>query len=169
VELPERVMLQVTVEYDPVTGYSIRTETEEKTTSEIIAMFDNASKSRKKDRAQPSRALAAGDSDFKSGDKVHKTVGKCPRCGADVLTGYYGLRCAEKCGMNLNHILTGKKLTIEQAVALLNGEVIHVRDVRVGKTTLKEATFKPVGIEEAPYEKDGVQHMSYQYVLEQIS
>ena len=54
-------------------------------------------------------------------DGSHEPVGKCPKCGEDVLKGKYGFYCKGKCGMNVAKVY-GITLTDAQVKGLLNGK-----------------------------------------------
>ena len=56
-------------------------------------------------------------------DKKSESVGKCPKCGNDIICGKYGFFCKSKCGMNVAKVY-GKELTEEQLKALLDGKSI---------------------------------------------
>lgn len=45
-------------------------------------------------------------------------LGKCPKCGADVLSGKFGAYCKDKCGMNLSKAL-GVALSDKQVTDML--------------------------------------------------
>lgn len=50
-------------------------------------------------------------------------LGKCPKCGGDVINGQYGFHCKNKCGMNIAKVY-GKVLTEFQLKNLLDGKEI---------------------------------------------
>lgn len=50
-------------------------------------------------------------------------LGKCPKCGGDVINGQYGFHCKNKCGMNIAKVF-GKVLTEFQLKNLLDGKEI---------------------------------------------
>lgn len=50
-------------------------------------------------------------------------LGKCPKCGGDVINGQYGFHCKSKCGMNLAKVY-GRELTETQLKNLLDGKEI---------------------------------------------
>lgn len=90
-------------------------------------------------------------------------IGKCPKCGGDVLLGKYGAYCTEKCGMSLGYVM-GKSLDEEQIRKLLNGEKIFVKGLKSKKGKCYDAFLKPDGVE--PYEytgKNGEKKNGYQY------
>ncbi|MCM1529763.1 MAG: DNA topoisomerase 3 [Alistipes sp.] len=51
----------------------------------------------------------------------NEALGKCPKCGGDVLKGQYGFCCKDKCGMNIGKVY-GKSLTETQVKKLLSGK-----------------------------------------------
>lgn len=50
-------------------------------------------------------------------------LGKCPKCGGDIIGGQYGFHCKNKCGMNVGKVY-GKELTENQLKNLLGGKEI---------------------------------------------
>lgn len=50
-------------------------------------------------------------------------LGKCPKCGGDIINGQYGFHCKNKCGMNIAKVY-GKVLTEFQLKNLLDGKEI---------------------------------------------
>ncbi len=62
------------------------------------------------------------------------SLGKCPKCGGEVVKGKYGFYCKSKCGMFLNKVY-GKELTENQLKNLLDGkEISYISNGR--KTTV---------------------------------
>lgn len=53
----------------------------------------------------------------------NEPIGKCPKCGGDVVKGKYGFYCKNKCGMYLAKVY-GKELTESQLKKLLDGKEI---------------------------------------------
>lgn len=56
-------------------------------------------------------------------DKKSESIGKCPKCGNDIICGKYGFFCKSKCGMNVAKVY-GRELSEEQLKALLDGKSI---------------------------------------------
>ena len=54
-------------------------------------------------------------------DGTHDPVGKCPKCGEDVVKGKFGYYCKGKCGMNIAKVY-GIQLSDTQVKALLGGK-----------------------------------------------
>lgn len=81
-------------------------------------------------------------------------LGKCPKCGADVVGGKYGPYCSNKCGMYLSKAF-GKDLTEDQVSNLLQGK----------KVLLKGLVSRNPEKKQDPYdmyiEPDGVEDYSY--------
>ncbi len=78
-------------------------------------------------------------------------LGKCPKCGSDVVPGKYGAYCTGKCGMmNLGQIYS-TKLTDKQVSALLAGEKIIVRGLTSKSGKKYDMSYTPDGIEEYTY------------------
>ena len=90
-------------------------------------------------------------------------IGKCPKCGGDVLTGKFGAYCTEKCGMSLGYVM-GRQLETEQIKALLNGEKILMKGLKSKKGGRYDAYLKPEGVEPYSYtNKDGEEKSGYQF------
>ena len=91
-----------------------------------------------------------------------KAIGKCPKCGGDVLTGKYGAYCTEKCGMSLGYAM-GRKLDEEQIKKLLAGEKIFMKGLKSKKGKTYDAFLKPEGVEAYDYtNKDGEERNGFQ-------
>ena len=54
-------------------------------------------------------------------DGGHEPIGKCPKCGADVVKGKFGWYCKGKCGMNIAKVY-GVELSDTQVKGLLDGK-----------------------------------------------
>ena len=90
-------------------------------------------------------------------------LGKCPKCGGDVLKGKFGPYCSEKCGMTLGRAY-GKELTEEQVKDLLEGKKIYVEGLKSKKGGTYNAYLTPDGVQEYSYtKKDGSQFNGFQY------
>ncbi len=61
------------------------------------------------------------DSSVSFSDNSHEPVGKCPKCGEDVVKGKYGYYCKGKCGMNIAKVY-GVELSDSQVKGLLSGK-----------------------------------------------
>ena len=64
-------------------------------------------------------------------------IGKCPKCGKNIIKGKYGYFCSGKCGMNISKIYT-KELTEEQIKKLLSGEKIYFSSNKANITVYPE-------------------------------
>ena len=62
---------------------------------------------------------------FGAGRGGQEVLGKCPKCGADVVKGKFGAYCTGKCGMNVGKAL-GVTLSDSQVKSLLGGKKILV-------------------------------------------
>ena len=90
-------------------------------------------------------------------------IGKCPKCGGDVVVGKFGAYCTEKCGMSLGYAM-GKKLDDEQIKKLLNGEKIFMKGLKSKKGGTYDAYLKPEGVEAYDYtNKDGEEKSGFQF------
>ena len=90
-----------------------------------------------------------------------EVVGKCPKCGADVVKGKFGAYCTGKCGMNVGKAL-GVTLSDSQVKSLLGGKKILVKGLK-GKKGSYDAYLIPESIEEFFYTKDGKEIKGFQY------
>ena len=83
-----------------------------------------------------------------------KPLGKCPKCGGDILKGKYGPYCSKKCGMNVGHAM-GATLSDNELVTLLNGKKLLMQGLRGRSGKVYAAYLIPKGIEDFSYVKDG--------------
>ncbi|MCD7725867.1 MAG: DNA topoisomerase [Clostridiales bacterium] len=88
-------------------------------------------------------------------------LGKCPKCGAEIVSGQYGAYCTGKCGMNVGRAM-GAVLTDAQAKSMLEGKKTFVKGLK-GKKGAYDAYLIPEGIEEFSYTKDGKEIRGFQY------
>ena len=86
---------------------------------------------------------------FGSGD----ALGKCPKCGGDVIKGKFGAYCSERCGMMVGKAM-GKTLTDEQVKDLLEGKKIYLTELKSKKGGTYNAYLTADGIEDYSFTKD---------------
>jgi len=98
---------------------------------------------------------------FGAGKSGQEVLGKCPKCGADVVKGKFGAYCTGKCGMNVGKAL-GVTLSDSQVKSLLQGKKILVKGLK-GKKGSYDAYLIPESIEEFSYTKDGKEIKGFQY------
>ena len=98
---------------------------------------------------------------FGTGKSGQEVLGKCPKCGADVVKGKFGAYCTGKCGMNVGKAL-GVTLSDTQVKRLLQGKKILVKGLK-GKKGSYDAYLIPESIEEFSYTKDGKEIKGFQY------
>ena len=98
---------------------------------------------------------------FGAGKSRQEVLGKCPKCGADVVKGKFGAYCTGKCGMNVGKAL-GVTLSDSQVKSLLQGKKILVKGLK-GKKGSYDAYLIPESIEELSYTKDGKEIKGFQY------
>ena len=98
---------------------------------------------------------------FGTGKGGQEVLGKCPKCGADVVKGKFGAYCTGKCGMNVGKAL-GVALTDSQVKSLLQGKKILVKDLK-GKKGSYDAYLIPESVQEFSYTKDGKEIKGFQY------
>ena len=93
-------------------------------------------------------------------------LGKCPKCGGDILSGKYGFYCKDKCGMNIGRV-RGVSLTETQLKALLSGKKFLVKSLKNKAGKEYDAYFVPKGIEPYSYTgKDGKELSGFQFKTE---
>lgn len=63
------------------------------------------------------------------GSGTQEILGKCPKCGGDVVKGKFGAYCRNKCGMNVSRAM-GVMLTDSQVKSLLAGEKTLVKGLK---------------------------------------
>lgn len=98
---------------------------------------------------------------FGAGKSGQEVLGKCPKCGADVVKGKFGAYCTGKCGMNVGKAL-GVTLSDSQVKSLLQGKKILVKGLK-GRKGSYDAYLIPQNIEEFSYTKDGKKIKGFQY------
>ena len=98
---------------------------------------------------------------FGAGKSGQDVLGKCPKCGADVVKGKFGAYCTGKCGMNVGKAL-GVTLSDAQVKSLLQGKKILVKGLK-GKKGSYDVYLIPDNIEEFSYTKDGKEIKGFQY------
>ena len=67
------------------------------------------------------RKYGAVDQSVSLSDGSNEPIGKCPKCGGDVVNGKYGFYCKGKCGMNIAKVY-GYTLSEAQIKGLLDGK-----------------------------------------------
>ena len=82
-----------------------------------------------------------------------ETLGKCPKCGGDVVKGKFGAYCKNKCGMNVSRAM-GTTLSDSQIKSMLEGKKTLVKGLK-GKKGSYDAYLIPEGLEDYSYTKDG--------------
>lgn len=98
---------------------------------------------------------------FGAGKRTQEVLGKCPKCGADVVKGKFGAYCTGKCGMNVGKAL-GVTLSDSQVKSLLQGKKILVKGLK-GKKGSYDAYLIPESVQEFSYTKDGKEIKGFQY------
>lgn len=98
---------------------------------------------------------------FGTGKGGQEVLGKCPKCGADVVKGKFGAYCTGKCGMNVGKAL-GVTLSDSQVKSLLQRKKILVKGLK-GKKGSYDAYLIPESIEKFSYTKDGKEIKGFQY------
>lgn len=63
----------------------------------------------------------SADNSVSLSDGSHDSIGKCPKCGADVVKGKFGFYCKGKCGMNIAKVY-GVEISDAQVKGLLDGK-----------------------------------------------
>ena len=97
--------------------------------------------------------------------KGNEPLGKCPKCGSEVLKGKYGAYCKGKCGMYLSKV-RGKELTDKQVSKLLSGESITIT-IKTAKGGKGKFEVLPE-LEDFSYTKDGKEISGTSFVSKYI-
>ncbi len=93
----------------------------------------------------------------------NNVLGKCPKCGGDVVMGKYGAYCTERCGMVIGKAF-GKELSGEQVKDLLEGKEIFLQGLKSKKGGTYDAYLTSDGIREFSYTKnDGTVVNGFQF------
>ena len=71
--------------------------------------------------AEMCRKYGSVDKSVSLSDGGNEPIGKCPKCGADVVKGKFGWYCKGKCGMNIAKVY-GVELSDAQVKGLLDGK-----------------------------------------------
>lgn len=95
------------------------------------------------------------------GSRAQEPLGKCPKCGGDVVKGKFGAYCKNKCAMNVSRVM-GAALTDSQIKSLLEGKKTLVKGLK-GKKGSYDAYLTSEGIEDYSYTKDGKEIKGSQY------
>ena len=95
------------------------------------------------------------------GGGSQEALGKCPKCGGDVVKGKFGAYCKNKCGMNVGRAM-GAVLSDSQIRSMLEGKKTLVKGLK-GKKGSYDAYLIPEGIEDYSYTKDGKEIKGSQY------
>lgn len=90
-----------------------------------------------------------------------EALGKCPKCGGDVVKGKFGAYCKNKCGMNVSRAM-GAALTDSQIKSLLEGKKTLVKGLK-GKKGSYDAYLIPEGVEDYSYTREGKEIKGSQY------
>ena len=98
---------------------------------------------------------------FGRNQSTQEALGKCPKCGGDVVKGKYGAYCKSKCGMNVGKAM-GTVLSDTQIKSMLEGKKTFVKGLK-GKKGSYDAYLIPEGIEDYSYTKDGKEIKGSQY------
>lgn len=91
-------------------------------------------------------------------------LGKCPKCGGQVIKGKFGAYCANKCGMNVSRIM-GVALTDAQVKDMLDGKKILLKGLKSKAGKPYDAYIIPNGTEEYRYTKDGKEKRGVQFKI----
>lgn len=90
-------------------------------------------------------------------------LGKCPKCGASILKGKFGVYCTEKCGMSIGKYM-GKALTESQIKSLLAGKKTLIKGLTSKAGKVYDIYITPDGVEQYSYtKKDGSIANGYQW------
>ncbi|MBR1700598.1 MAG: DNA topoisomerase 3 [Lachnospiraceae bacterium] len=98
--------------------------------------------------------------------RPQESIGICPKCGGNIISGKFGAYCQNKCGMNVGRV-RGVSLSEAQVKSLLSGKKILVKGLKSKeKGTVYDAYFVPEGIEPYSYtSKDGKEITGFQFKI----
>lgn len=88
-------------------------------------------------------------------------LGKCPKCGNEVVKGTFGAYCKGKCGMAVGRAM-GVTLSDSQVKSMLEGQKTLIKGL-TGKKGSYDVYLIPEGIEDFSYRKDGKEVKGSQY------
>lgn len=88
------------------------------------------------------------------------TLGRCPHCEKDIVTGKYGAYCAGKCGFKISKAMN-KPLTNNQIKSLLAGKRTLITNLTSKAGKKYNAYLTPIGTEKVTYE--GKEYISLKY------
>ncbi len=95
-----------------------------------------------------------------------EVLGKCPKCGSDVVKGKFGAYCAGKCGMQVGKAM-GKALTDAQIKSMLAGKKTLVKGLTSKAGKRYDAYLQPKGVTSFSYvNKAGKQVTGYGFDIE---
>ena len=95
------------------------------------------------------------------GAGTQEALGKCPKCGGEVVKGKFGAYCKNKCGMNVGRAM-GAVLSDSQIKSMLEGKKTLVKGLK-GKKGSYDAYLIPESVQEFSYTKDGKEIKGFQY------
>ncbi len=96
------------------------------------------------------------------GGGAQEALGKCPKCGGDVVKGKFGAYCKNKCGMNVGRAM-GAVLSDSQIKSMLEGKRTLVKGLKSKTGKPYDAYLTPEGIEEYSYTKNRKEIKGSQY------
>lgn len=101
---------------------------------------------------------------FTFGQSEDNILGKCPKCGGDILKGKFGAYCQNKCGIMGISNYFGKKLTDSQVKRILAGKTVLVKGLHSkAKDVDYNVNIKLKGVVQYTYtSKDGEEKTGYQ-------
>ena len=95
------------------------------------------------------------------GGGTQGVLGRCPKCGGDVVKGKFSAYCKNKCGMNVSRAM-GAVLNDSQTKSMLEGKKTFVKGLK-GKKGCYDAYLIPEGVEEYVCTKDGKEMKGLRY------
>ena len=89
-------------------------------------------------------------------------LGKCLKCGSDVIIGKFGPYCSNKCGLNMGKFC-GANLNNEQISRFLSKESVYVKGLKGKEGKTYNANVTCTGYEEYSYTKDNKYYSGYRF------
>lgn len=119
-----------------------------------------------RDLVQTYHSISDNQKSLFGGNSGQEILGRCPKCGGDVVKGKFGAYCRNRCGMNVGRAM-GAALSDSQIRSMLEGKRTLVKGLK-GKKGSYDAYLIPKGLEDYSYTKDGrvIRGIQYKVRLE---
>ena len=106
----------------------------------------------KKSKFDAKLKFVDGKLTFEFADTEPEVLGKCPNCGADIISGKFGAYCTNKCGFTCGKAY-GKDLTSNQVKTLLAGKELTMKGLKSSSGKKYDMIIKSDGVEDFEFKK----------------